>query len=149
LPFSTFEPGVDHSHLDLARGASESGRTFLLARRGAAPQPRAALVLPLTRGPVELADARGFAGVAIEARGAGDYLLLFDSYGIDGRASFRAPFTAAGEAREIRIPFSAFTSPEAGAALDLARLRALIVQLAAEPGATAWLELGRVGFYRD
>jgi hypothetical protein len=49
---------------------------------------------------------------------------------------------------EVRIPFTAFRSPDAGAMLDVARLRALIVQLEGEPGGQAWLELGRVRFYR-
>jgi hypothetical protein len=59
----------------------------------------------------------------------------------------RRPSPRARRCGEIRIPFSAFRSRDTDAKLDLARLRALIVQLDGEPGGTAWLELGKVRFY--
>jgi hypothetical protein len=142
------ESGADHSRLEFVRpdeGAAK--RLFLVARMGSAPRPFAQLILPLTPGAIQLADARGFTGVAFDARGTGKYNLLFDSYAIGERDWFEAPFTAGAAAQEIRIPFSAFRSKDADAKLDLARLRALIVQLDGEPGGTAWLELGKVRFY--
>ena len=143
LPVEGSDSGIDHSHLEIVR---TNERLFLAARMGAAPRPFAELVLPLTRGAIHLADASGFAGIAFEARGAGDYALLFDSYGIHTRSRFRA----AGDARrEIRIPFSAFRSSDPAARLDLARLRALAFRLEVEPGGRAWLELGNVRFYRE
>jgi imidazolonepropionase-like amidohydrolase len=146
LPVEGTDPGFDHSHLDLAH--SPGGRLFLMAGMGAAPQPFAELHVPLTRGSVQLADAGGFSGIAFEARGAGDYSLLLNSYAIHPRSWFRASFSAGARPGEIRIPFSAFRSPLAEARLDPARLRALLFRLEGEPGAGAWLELGNLRFYR-
>jgi imidazolonepropionase-like amidohydrolase len=146
LPVEGTDPGMDHSHLDVTRMGG--GRLFLTAGMGAAPTPFAELHLPLTRGSVQLADASGFSGIAFEARGAGDYALLLNSYAIHPRSWFRAGFEAGEVRREIRIPFTAFQSPLAGARLDPARLRALLFRLEGEPGGGAWLELGNVRFYR-
>jgi imidazolonepropionase-like amidohydrolase len=146
LPVEGTDSGADHSHLDIVR---DGGRRFLAAGMGAAPQPFAELLVPLTRGAIRLADARGFAGVALEVRGTGRYALLLDSYGIHPRDRFRSTLDA-GEARsEIRLPFSAFRSPAPRTELDLGALRALIIRLEGEPGGHAWLELGRMRFYRD
>jgi imidazolonepropionase-like amidohydrolase len=146
LPVEGTDPGTDHSHLDVSR--LPGGRLFLTAGMGAAPRPFAELHLPLTKGAVQLADAGGFTGLAFEARGAGDYELQLNSYGIHPRSWFRAAFAAGEAPREIRIPFSAFRSPVAEARLDPARLRALLFRLEGQPGAGAWLELGNVRFYR-
>jgi len=147
LPVEGTDPGMDHSHLDLSR--LPGGRLFLTAGLGAAPRPFAELQLPLTKGAVHLADASGFSGVAFEARGAGDYELQLNSYGIHPRSWFRASFPAGETRREIRIPFGALRSPLAEARLDPSRLRALLFRLEGEPGGGAWLELGNVRFYRD
>ncbi len=147
LPVEGTDSGVDHSHLDIVR---DGERTLLVAGMGASPEPFAELVLPLTRGAIQLADARGFAGIAIEVRGgSGRYSLLLDSYGVHSRARFRTGVEAGATLRELRLPFAAFRSPEPQAELDLSALRALVLRLHGEPGGTAWLELGRVGFYRD
>jgi imidazolonepropionase-like amidohydrolase len=147
LPMETNEAGVDHSHLHHVRGRAD-GRIFLFANLGAAPQPFGNLVLPLTKGGVYLADATGFSGIAFDARGTGRYALFLDSYGLEPRAAFRAPFAAGADARELRIPFSAFQSPDPRARLDLTRLRSLIIRLEGEPGGTASLEVGNVRFYK-
>jgi imidazolonepropionase-like amidohydrolase len=144
LPVEGTDSGADHSHLDVV---GETGRMFLVAAMGASPQPFAELVLPLTPGAVQLADARGFTGIALEVRGSGRYALLLDSYGIRPRARFRSRLAADATLHEIRLPFSAFRSPEPHAELDLASLRALAIRLEGDPGGTAWLELGRVRFY--
>lgn len=149
LPVESTESGADHSRLEFVRpDEGSTKRLFMIARMGSAPQPFAQLILPLTRGAVHLADARGFTGVAFEARGLGDYALLFDSYGLEDRAAFRAEFTAGETAREIRIPFEAFRSRDPKVVLDLARLRVLIVQLGGEPRGMAWLEIAKVRFYQ-
>ena len=144
LPVEGTDSGADHSHLDIVQGP---GRIFLVAALGAAPQPFAELVLPLTPGAIELADARDFTGIALEVRGTGRYALLLNSYGLHPRGRFRSSLEADATLREIRIPFSGFRSTEAGAKLDLAALRALAIRLEGDPGGMAWLELGRVGFY--
>ena len=145
LRTETNESGIDHSRL---RHQEQDRRLFLLATMGAAPQPYANLVLPLTKGAIHLADARGFSGIAFEARGNDRYVLALESYGIHPRHSFGAPFEAGPQSREVRIPFGALRSADLEARLDLARLRALVVRLEGEPGGTAWLELGNVRFYR-
>lgn len=143
LPVATHEPGVDHSHLHRVR---EPGRILLFARMGAAPQAYANLVLPLTPGPVHLADASGFTGIAFDARGAGRYRLMLESYGL--ASQFDAAFRAGEAGTSIRIPFAAFRSADPAARLDLARLRALIFRLEGEPGGEAMLELANLRFYR-
>ncbi|HEX8643872.1 MAG TPA: amidohydrolase family protein [Allosphingosinicella sp.] len=145
LAVATNESGTDHSHLHSLR---EDGRLLLVARLGAAPEPYANLVLPLTPGAVHLADARGFAGIAFTARGIGRYTLMLDSYGIEARDSFRASFAAGETEREIVVPFAALRSANANAVLDLARLRALIFRIEGDPGGEAALRIGNVRFYR-
>jgi imidazolonepropionase-like amidohydrolase len=145
LPVATSEAGIDHSHLHHAR---QDGRIFLLARAGAAPQPYANLVVPLTRGAIHLADARGFAGIAFEARGTGRYALILESYGLNARDYFRTEFAAGDALREIRIPFENLRSADPAARLDLARLRALIIRLDGVPGGEETLELANLRFYR-
>ncbi|CAN5441334.1 hypothetical protein BH09PSE4_BH09PSE4_07980 [soil metagenome] len=148
LPVESTDSGVDHSHLDFVRpDHGDERRLFLVAHMGARAQPFAQLVLPLTRGAIQLADASGFTGVAFDARGAGDYDLLFDSYAINEDDWLKAAFTAGDTAHEVRIPFTAFKSRKEGTALDLTRLRALIVRLEGQPGGKAWLELRNVRFY--
>jgi imidazolonepropionase-like amidohydrolase len=145
LPAETSESGVDHSHLHHVR--MPEGRLFLYARMGAAPQPYANLVFPLTPGGIQLADASGFTGIAFDARGTGRYTLLVDSYGVEPRNAFRASFIPGEALREITIPFSAFRTT-GDAAFDPARLRALIFRLEGEPGGQATLELENIRFTR-
>ena len=148
LPVESTEAGVDHSHLDYVRpDEGDDKRLFLVAHLGSRPRPFAQLILPLTRGAIQLADARGFTGIAFEARGAGNYVMLFDSYGVDNDMRFKADFSADAKAGEIRIPFSAFAAPEGSAPIDLTKLRALIVRLQGDPGGKAWLQLKNVRFY--
>lgn len=149
LPVDSTEPGVDHSHLDLVRpdGASDRPRhLFMTARLGAADRPYAQLIVPLTRGAILPADASGFAGVAFRARGAGSYRLTLDSYGLS--SPFRAAFVATATEGEVRLPFSAFTSPDPTARLDPRTLRAMVFRLEGEPGSRAWLQLADLRFYR-
>lgn len=142
LPVDTTETGVDHSTLDVARAGKAM---FAVARMGSAPRPYAQLVVPLTRGGIQVADARGFTGVAFTARGAGRYALAFDSYGRSDR--FETGFDADETPREVRLPFHAFTSDEPGSP-DLTSLRALIFRLNGKPGARAGLQLENLRFYR-
>ena len=154
LPVESTDSGIDHSHLDFVQPGSDDPRgtakpRFLVAQMGAKARPFAQLILPLTPGAIQLADARGFTGVAFDARGSGAYDLVFDSYAISGDAWFRTGFTAGETRRSVHIPFTAFASRDASATLDLARLRALIVRLEGQPGGKAWLQLDNVRFYKD
>ncbi|HEX8484017.1 amidohydrolase family protein [Sphingomonas sp.] len=144
LPVDASEPGVDHSTLDLARPGKA---LFLVARLGSARRPYAQLIVPLTRGGIQLADARGFAGVAFTARGRGRYALALDSYGQGDR--LEAAFDAGDTAAQVRIPFTAFVGKAPARAIDLTRLRALVFRLDGTPGARAWLQLEDLRFYRE
>jgi Imidazolonepropionase and related amidohydrolases len=150
LPVDATDPGADHSHIDFVHPVTLEGGekpVFMAASFGAAPRPFAQLVLPLTRGGIELADARAFSGIAFTVKGAGDYRLRLESYGLGGGDGFGATFKAGADRAEVRLPFSAFASKGDDARLDLARLRALRFELSGKPGGTAWLELGNVRFY--
>lgn len=148
LPVATTEPGIDHSHmvvLDKAKGDP----TFLAAQMGAAPRPYVQWVLPLTRGPIKLADASGFAGVELTVAGTGNYRLVIESYGLDGSQWFAAPFAAGKAETTLRLPFADFRSRSSTAALDLTQLRALRIQLSGKRLGTAALEVAAIRFYRE
>lgn len=160
LPVATTDPGTDHSCLiPIVDGpgtgdrgpkhdhAGHSHRTFLAAQMGGAPRPYVAWVLPLTRGTIHVADASKFEGIELAGKGTGEYRLVLESYGLTGDAWFSAPFAPAGEGKPQRIPFSAFTSRDPAAKLDLTQLRAIRVMLRGETGKTASLELGSMRFY--
>lgn len=156
LPVATTDPGTDHSclipihdgHEGPTHGAhGHDHRTFLAAQMGGAPRPYVAWVLPLTRGTIHVADASPFAGIELAGRGRGEYRLVLESYGLTADQWFSAPFAPAGEGKPQRIAFSAFTSRDADARLDLTQLRAIRVLLRGESGKTASLELGTVRFY--
>ena len=153
LPVESSDTGVDHSHLGFVRPSDDPHAAhkslFLIAEMGAKTRPFAQLILPLTQGAIQLADARGFTGVAFDVRGNGDYDLLFDSYAILDDDWFRTGFRAAEMRRSVHIPFAAFASHAATATLDLARLRALIVRLGGAPGGKAWLQLDSIRFYKE
>lgn len=150
LPVEGTEEGTDHSHIDMLRpDVQQTGERpiFTVAQFGAAPRPFAQLVLPLTRGAIHVADARSFTGITFTVRGAGDYALRLESYGLSERNWFRASFTADAATTTIRLPFTAFASRRDGATLDRAALRALRFELSGKPGGKAWLELGDIHFY--
>ena len=152
LPVATTDPGTDHSCLipidDGQEGhENHDHKTFLAAQMGGSPRPYVAWVLPLTRGTIHVADASRFTGIELAGEGAGNYRLVLESYGLTGDAWFSAPFTPADANQPQRIPFTAFTSRDPDAKLDLSRLRAVRVMLRGEAGGTASLELGSVRFY--
>ncbi|HXG99878.1 MAG TPA: amidohydrolase family protein [Sphingomicrobium sp.] len=139
------EPGGDYSKILFTRSGA---RLHLVAHLGDAKEPFAQLVIPLTKGAVELTDARGFTGVALVARGEGQYALGFDSYAIHESNWFKAPFEAGKERREVQIPFTAFASRDKSQPLDLARLRALIIRIHGKPDSKAFLEVENIRFYK-
>ena len=142
------EPGADHSHLHYMRATAPDRPLFIVAHMGSAPRPFAQLILPLTKGAIQLADARGFAGIAFRARGAGSYTMLFDSYGLQSRDWFHTSFSAGAASRDVRLPFAAFRNRNPAARLNSDQLRAVVVQLAGEPHGKAWLQLSNLRFYR-
>ncbi len=145
-PVASTDAGIDHSHL-IALHGHEGEPTFLAAQMGAAPRPYVQWILPLTRGPIFVADASKFAGIELKAKGNGAYRLVLESYGMDGSDWFAAPFDAGDGTKVIRIPFATFASRNGAARLDLTQLHALRIQLLGQTGGTASLELGAVRFY--
>jgi imidazolonepropionase-like amidohydrolase len=147
LPVESTESGTDASKILFARPADpRAGKKLLLtARMGARAQPFAQLIVPLTKGSVTLADASAFTGVAFDARGSGRYSLAFDNYGRQPDDWFHADFAADEAVREVRVPFSAL---QGAGAFDPKSLRALMIRLHGDPGATTWLEIENVRFYR-
>ncbi|MBS0480452.1 MAG: amidohydrolase family protein [Proteobacteria bacterium] len=147
LPVESTESGADHSRLfyDRPNDPRVGKKLMLTARMGARAQPYAQLIVPLTPGAVTLADASDFTGVAFDARGSGRYSLAFDSYGRQPDEWFHADFAAGESAREVRVPFSAL---QGQGAFDARSLRSLMIRLHGDPGATTWLEIGNLRFYR-
>jgi hypothetical protein len=146
LPVASTDPGIDHSHL-IALGGHGGEPTFLAAEMGAAPKPYVQWILPLTKGPIFVADASKFTGLELKAKGRGAYRLILESYGIENGDWFTAPFDAGDGNQVIRISFAAFQSRNAQTKLDLTQLRALRIQLLGQTGGTASLELSAVRFY--
>ncbi|MGX7926324.1 amidohydrolase family protein [Tsuneonella sp. HG094] len=148
LPVATTDPGTDHSHL-ISLDKPGGKPHFLAAQMGAAPRPYVQWVVPLTRGPIKIADATGFAGIELVVKGVGDYRMVIESYGLDGSDWFAAPFSPGDTEAKIRLPFAGFKSADDAARLDLSQLRALRVQLSGRTGGTASLEVGAIRFYRN
>ena len=156
LPVINTDRGTDHSTmiaLDPAGPGARDGMTLLAARLGDSPRPYVQWILPLTQGPINVADASGFMGVELYAKGGGTYRLILESYALDGGDWFAAPLNIApenaAEGEQLRVPFSAFKSRNPEARLDITRLRALRIELSGKTGGTVALELGNVRFYRS
>jgi imidazolonepropionase-like amidohydrolase len=133
------EGGPTASRVDVERRGDALSVTALMGAR----RPVAIVALPLTPGAILPADARGFDGVAFDARGEGGFRLVVEQHGRSG--TFAAPFTAG----PVRIPFAALTGSDPATTLDLSRLRQLIVRIDGDPGTTRRLTLSRVRFYRS
>jgi imidazolonepropionase-like amidohydrolase len=148
LPVNATDPGTDHSRMLFARTLHGKGHArTVLTRMSQKAKPSADLVLPLTRGGVELTDVSMYRGISFALRGEGTYKVLADSYGIDRGDWFSATFDGTGKWRTVKIPFSAFGSKASGAQFPLRSLRALHFELASEAGTDAWLELDNLKFY--
>ncbi|MGB5778020.1 MAG: amidohydrolase family protein [Allopontixanthobacter sediminis] len=147
LPFISTDRGTDHSTM-IALDAARDGMTLLAAQMGDSSRPYAQWNLPLTRGPINVADASAFVGIELRAKGHGNYRLVLESYAIDDGDWFAATFEPAADGKPLRIPFSEFGSRDSEARLDLTQLRALRFELSGETGGTVSLELGDVRFYR-
>lgn len=145
LPVASTDSGIDHSHLIVIDGA-HGDPAFLAAQMGSDPRPYVEWILPLTRGPIAVADARAFTGIEFTVKGAGDYSLRLESYDLQPEDWFLAPFRATAKGSTVRIPFAEFTN-SGDAALDLAQLRALRIMLRGQAGGKASLELGDMRFY--
>jgi hypothetical protein len=148
LPVNATDPGPDHSRMLFVRTLRSKGHArTVLARMGPKPKPFVDLVLPLTRGGVELADVSAFRGISFAVRGEGTNKLLADSYGTDRANWFTATFDGAAKWKIMKIPFSAFRSKDSASPFPLRTLRALHFELVAVAGADAWIDIDDVKFY--
>lgn len=145
--------GHDHSQILLGRTARNERDHALsvIARMSSAERPFARATVPLTRGAVEPADARGWRGVRFDARGdGGSYRLLIPTRGARDGADFQATFEARPKWQTIRIDFASLKQEETKtpAAWTGADLLLLSFEVARPPGALGWLELDNVRFYK-
>src|SRR3546814_1090443 len=73
-------------------------------------KPEGGVLVPLSRGSVRPVDARKFAGVRLEMRGAGRYLLVVNTLA----GEFTAPIDAKEGWSELRVPFTALVATKPG-----------------------------------
>jgi len=142
------DSGIDHSQMLFVRGLGKHGHDIsILGRMSPKENPYADLVIPLTKGGVELADVSSYRGIQFEERGEGDYKLLLDNYGSNRARWYTSTFSAGGKWHTVKIPFSSFRSTDAALQFPAKTLRTLHFELARPAGADAWLELGDVKVY--
>jgi imidazolonepropionase-like amidohydrolase len=142
------DPGPDHSRILFTRTLNKRGHSLsAIARMSPKQSPLADLVVPLTKGGVELADISVFKGIRFKVRGEGGYRLLMDGYGARRSDWYAASFPGTEEWKTIRIPFTAFRSKSSTSPLPLRNLRALHFELARPAAADVWLEIDDVKLY--
>lgn len=142
------DPGIDHSQMLFVRSLGKHGHDVsTVARMSPKENPFADLVVPLTRGGVELADVSGHKGIQFAVRGEGDYKLLLDNYGANRAKWYAATFTGGAKWHTVKIPFSSFHSADPGTQFPARTLRTLHFELARPAGTDAWLELDDVKLY--
>jgi imidazolonepropionase-like amidohydrolase len=150
LRVNSTDAGTDHSRM-MFLPVVRSGRNHALmveARMAAKVRPYVRLEIPLTPGEVELADVSRYRGVSFEARGEGTFRLLLNTYGVRTGDPFASPFAASAGWRKFKIPFASLRRRAAGAAPWNPRdVRALVFEIAGQPGSGAWLEIDNVGLY--
>ncbi len=149
LRVNSTDPGTDRSRM-MWLPILRKGRNHALmveACMAAKTHPYVRLDFPLTPGAVELADLTRYRGLRFEARGEGVFRLLAATYGSRAGDSFASPFSASGEWRKIKIPFTALQRSSAGAAWNPRAVRAFVFEISAPPGAAAWLELDNLALY--
>ena len=142
------DPGPDHSRILFARTLRNQGHSVTtLARMSPKQSPFVDLVIPLTRGAVELADISSFKGIEFSARGEGKYSILLDTYGARKSSWPAASFAGEAQWKTVRIPFSAFQSKGVASPLPFRNVRALHFEIARPAGTDAWLEIDDVKLY--
>ncbi len=142
------DTGPDHSRILFTRTLSKHGHGIsVVARMGPKQSAFTDLIVPLTRGAVELADVSTFKGIKFAVRGQGSYRALIDSYGARRSGWYSVSFAGDAKWRTIRIPFTAFQSKGSTSALSLRNVRALHFELAQAAEADAWLELDDLRLY--
>jgi hypothetical protein len=142
------DTGPDHSRILFARTLRKQGHGLsTLARMSPKQSPFVDLVIPLTRGGVELADISSFKGIQFSARGDGSYSILLDTYGARKSSWPIASFAGKAQWKAVRIPFAAFEAKGLASPLPPRNVRALHFEIARPAGTDAWLEIDDVKLY--
>ncbi len=139
------DPGTDHSQIltTITSRTATKHQLTVVARMAEKDKPFARVLLPLTRGGFEPADASRFKGIRAQVRGAGQYAVV--AMGQTG--TWTAPFEASVAWHTVEIPFTALQPERARQKWTGKDLQLIGFELAREPGQTAALELDRVEFY--
>lgn len=142
------DTGPDHSHILFARTFRKHGHGLtILARMSPKQSPFVDLVIPLTRGAVELADISSFKGIQFSTRGNGSYSILLDTYGARKSSWPVASFAGKAQWKTVRIPFATFQEKDPTSSLPLRHVRALHFEIARPTETDAWLEIDDVKLY--
>lgn len=106
--------------------------------------PFADLVMPLTKGAVELADISSFKGIQFSTRGERSYTILLDTYGARKSSWSIASFSVQVQWKTVRIPVAAFQTKDPTSLLPPRKTRALHFEIARPAGTDAWLDIDNV-----
>jgi imidazolonepropionase-like amidohydrolase len=142
------DPGPDHSVILFTRTLRKQGHAIsVLSKMSSKPAPFTDLVIPLTRGEVELADISRSKGIQFAVRGDGGYRILLDCYGARRVDWPAASFAGKATWKTVRIPFASFQQKNPTSPLPLRTVRALHIELARPAGADVWLEIDDITLY--
>jgi len=139
LRVNATDPGVDHSRMSFQRILRAPGDHALSVHAEMAhkSRPYAQVWFPLSPGGVEPVDATRFRELRFEARGEGDYRVIFERRGVRDRAQPEARFSATGVWTAVTAPLPAERSD----------LQVLKFEIARPAGQSGWLELDNLRFH--
>lgn len=137
--------GHDHTQMSFTRTLRAPGNHALtiIARMSEKDRPFARVNLPLTPGAVVPADARGYSGIAFDARGDGEYRVMVASRPQRSGAAPTAVFRAGAEWQQVRIPWKDL-GRNPTSTWSAAELTDVSFEIARAAGQKAWLELDNV-----
>ncbi|MDP3908241.1 amidohydrolase family protein [Novosphingobium sp.] len=150
LRLADMDGGVERSAVVANRvpGAGGGAALAFAVQMSPKDKPEGGVLVPLSRGSVRPADARRFAGIRLNLRGAGQYAVVINTLA----GKWTAPVDATGTWSEVRVPFSAFApvrNRDGAAAWRGDNLLEVGVVARREAGASAWAEVDNLGFYPD
>lgn len=148
LRLTSMDGGVQRSAVVASRVPRGEGFAFaVMAQMAQNNEPAGGILIPLQQGSVRPVDAREFAGIQLELRGGGRFVLIVNTLEGEWSASVDAP----KDWTEVRIPFSDLKPSRAGQSNSMAwrgdDLLQVGLQARRKAGETAWAELDNVRFY--